>query len=314
MILNVTLRIGLCAIPLALIVISVLVCILILLLMLSRMRQNLTKVSTFLIVNTYLSMLFTNMMLTIIFVFVLYGIIEPSVLQKSSFCTIRAYLMYSAFCVFYYSFLLQAFYRLFRVVFHKYKLFQSRRFFIAAIAVQWLLSFALSLPNFLLNDYTRLPYRYRCWIAIENVRGLSIAFLVVYIIPMSMIVVINAKIIRFVRFNSNIHQRRKKSNARDAIVMKRILMILSVNIGIGIPSAVLLLIYIFTSFLPEYAYEIQDFSLSIGFCTATICFTWVTPEIRKMLKENFLQIYPLESAINHRTVEAQNRTETVDES
>ena len=272
--------------------VAVLICISVLLLIAVRLRPISSKVSIFLVFNTFLSMCFTNAMMLMLFIYNIYGALNPSVSLDDAWCTLRAYLAYTSFSDFYYSFLLQATFRLFRVVFYKRKVLQSRQFFLLAIVSQWLFSFVSTLPNLLPHDYPYIPTKYKCWLSFHNIRSMCIAFLFIYIIPLFMISGMYVYIIRYVRQTTHRQQRRQQSNTRDLLILKRILILLFVTVGVGLPTLVILFISMIGGYVVPYAYDIQDLSLSTGLLAAVVCFTLITPEIRRIFTVNPRQIHP----------------------
>ena len=291
---------------------AVLICIGVLLLITFRLRPMSSKVSVLLVINTVLSMCFTNAMMLMLFIYNIYGELNPSVSFDDPWCSIRAYLAYTSYCDFYYSCLLQATFRLFRVVFYKRKGLQSRQFFLLAIASQWSFTFALTLPNLLPKDYQYIPTKYKCWLSFANIRGLCFAFLLIYILPLAMISAIYVYIIRFIRQTADGRHRRRQSNARDLLILKRILILLFVTLAVGIPTLVILFISIIGSIVIPHAYDIQDISLAAGLFAAVACFTMITPEVQKIFTGNQRQIRPTIMAGNnqdHRTQTIQQQLE-----
>ena len=269
------------------------------------MHSLFSKVSVVLVLNSYFAMLFNNTIQTILLGYRLHGLVKNLPSSQDAHCELRTHFMLTGYSAFHYSFLVQASYRLIRVVFYRHRFFHSRRFFLFAVALQWILANLLPLSMFLPSIYVYIPEFYRCWIPLENVRGVLTCLIVIYTLPISIILIIYLLIGRYIRQHNAIQHRRLHSNARDIIVLKRIVIILSVTVAIGVPTMIMLLLKILIDMPLEMAYEIQDFCLAVGFLIAVLCFTWTTPEIRRILKENQNRIVPEEIQRQNPTINPQ---------
>lgn len=215
-------------------------------------------------------------------------------------CRIRTYFTFIGYCGFYYSFVLQAMFRLFRVVFYRRKDLQSRHFFIIAISFQWLLASVLPLANLLPGDYEYLAGQYKCWFSFENVRGLLVALLLVYTIPIVSIIIMYIRILRYVRQNNHIQQR-SEGNKRDVLVLQRIVVLLMFTVAVGLPTAIILFIYIISRVVISYAYQIQEIALSISLLASPICSAFISAEIKKMISA-------LRNKVRPHNIQMQNKT------
>lgn len=275
-----------------LIVTSWIICLAVIIRLLCNIKLVISKVPILLILNTYVAMFSLNTMMFTFFDFNVYENMNPGLTFDDPWCDMRVFLAHSSCASFYYSCVLQATFRLFRVVFYKNKFYQSRRFFVIAIVVQWTISFILVLPNLLPDDYAYVPEKHKCWLPFERIRGLAIAFLLIYIIPLAWLIFIYIYIIHYVRRSSNLQQRQQQANARDIIVLKRIVTIICVTVGIGVPTLLVFVYYIFTRYTIPYAYDIQDISFGSALLATTVAFTTATPETRKLIKFRSRQIHP----------------------
>jgi hypothetical protein len=220
-------------------------------------------------------------------------------------CQIRTYFTHVCFCAFYYSFVLQAVFRLFRIVFYRHKILQSFGIFVLAIIIQWILSFLFILPNLLLNDFQYLSSEYNCWIHFENIRGLIMVTITIYNNPISIIVTIYIQIIRYTRRAVDVQQRRQRSNKRDIIILKRIVILAFIIVGIGLPTVAIVLVYLITKYIIPFAYHIQGLSISLGVLVGSISLVFITPQIQKVFTQNQAQVRPHETRmveVNRHTV------------
>ncbi len=264
-----------------------LTCITMIILIYIRIHSLKSNICMLLIWNTYFTLfLFASIMLGM-YLYNLYGNLDSSMSFGGRWCQIRTYLVHVCLCGLYYSFVLQAIFRLFRIVYYKHKILQSFGVFLIAITLQWILSFLCILPNLLLDDFQYLPTEYNCWIAFENIRGLLVTITITYGISTCMILSIYMYIIRYLRQSNNIQQqRRQNSNKRDLIVLKRLAIFVTVIIGLGFPTVLVVFIYVFTHYVIPLAYHIQGVSLSIGAFITSVSLVFITPQIQKIFKQS----------------------------
>jgi len=194
----------------------------------------------------------------------MYDSLRPSISFDEYYYQLRSYINYAFICAFYYSCALQAMFRLFRVVFSKHKRLQSHGVFIVAVFVQWLIPILYILAYLLLGDFEYHPEISSCWLSFKNIRALSIAMAFVYGTPLIIMGMIYACTIRYIRRTVQTQQVRQLANKRDLLIVKPIIMLVLIALGIGIPTGVILIIYMITSYLAPLAYHIQALSLATG--------------------------------------------------
>ena len=121
---------------LLLIVLSSVISVLVLLLVFIRVRPLSSNVSLLLTCNTYVAIILFCFTLIDIGIHSLYGHWNPSASFAGRWCAIRAYFPHVCFSAYYYSFVCQAIFRLFRIVFYTKKHLQSFGVFVVFIVVQ----------------------------------------------------------------------------------------------------------------------------------------------------------------------------------
>jgi hypothetical protein len=115
---------------------SLVVCITVLLLIINRIRSVMSKVTILLVYNTYVAMLFVNAIMLTINIYNVYIDLYPSSNFDDLWCRLRTYFSFIGSCAFYYSFVLQAAFRLVRVVLYQRKVLQSRSVVLVGVALQ----------------------------------------------------------------------------------------------------------------------------------------------------------------------------------
>jgi hypothetical protein len=274
---------------------SFLICITMIILISIRIRPLKSNVAILLTCNTYFNALLVSSIMLLMYSYNLRGNLDSSVSYGGRWCQIRTYFAHVCFCALYYSFVLQATFRLFRIVFYRRRILQSFGVLILAIILQWILSFLFILPNILLDDFQYLPLEYNCWIAFQNIRGLVMVTLSIYNNPLSIIVTIYTQIIRYTRRNAQSQRGRQNANKRDLTILKRIVILVFIIVGIGLPTAGIVLVYIITHHVIPYAYHIQGLSISFGVFVASVSLVFVTPQMQQIFKKNQAQVRPHET-------------------
>ena len=280
---------------------SLLISVVLIVVIILHLKKNRRKVTMILICNSYIAIALVDCMMLIMAIYNFIGHLDSSRNFNDVWCRVRTYFIFIGYCGFYYSFLLQASFRLFRVVFYKQKFLQSRPFFFLAIALQWILSSILPMTNLLPGDYEYLLTEFNCWFSFENVRGLLLALLVVYSIPIVSILLMYVHLLRFIR-RANPVKRRQEGNKRDILVLKRIVILLLFTVAVGLPTAIILFIYIISKNVISYAYEIQGFGLSVAMLASAICFALISPELKQIFCCCQTQVHPGFQSRNQQTM------------
>ncbi len=272
---------------------SFLISLITLILIILRVRPLKSDVAILLTCNTYITLIGSSFMTLIITVYGIYGSLHPSVSSNDYSCQLRSYINYIFICSFYYSCALQAIFRLLRVVFPKHKILKSINVFTIAIFIQWIIPIFYMLAYLLSHDLEYQPDICSCWLSFKNIRALSIAMAFVYGSPLIVMGLIYASIIRYIRRTVQTQQARQISNKRDLLVVKRIMLLVLIAMGIGIPTAFLLIIYMINHSLTPLAYHIQALSLTAGLVFDSIVLGIVTPQVRNILKINRQRVTPI---------------------
>ena len=258
-------------------------------------RPTISDVSLLLICNTYLSMIVMSVTLFDFSGHNLYGYFSPTVSFAGQWCEVRAYVLHGSFCVFYYSFVLQAVFRLLRVLFYRKKVLHSFGVFLIATVMEWLLGFALVLLNSSSADFVYHPFDYSCWITLRNIRGILTVTAYIFVIPLGSIFAFYAIILRHIRRVNGCQQtkcRQQRANKRDLIVVKRLVLLLLFLVLIALPSQVVFLVYLVTGHLTPWFNHIQMTSLSVGVPITAINLALVTPRVRNTFKRH-QQVLPM---------------------
>ncbi|CAF1055312.1 unnamed protein product [Adineta steineri] len=256
----------------------------VLLLIFIRVRPLASDRAIVLTCNTYITLFGSSFMTLLIIIYGIYGELHPSISMDDYNCQLRSYINYVFICSFYYSCALQATFRLFRVVFPKQRVLQSNYAFIIAIIIQWIIPILYILAYLLGHDFEYHPEINSCWLSFKNIRALSIAMAFVYGSPLIIMGLVYFLIIRHIRRTALTQRIRRNANKRDLLIVKRIILLVLIAMGIGIPTALLLIIYMISHELTSLAYHIQALSLTTGLVVDSIALAVITPQVRNIFR------------------------------
>ncbi|CAF3470767.1 unnamed protein product [Rotaria socialis] len=243
--------------------------------------------------NSYIILVLGTSMMMIIYSYSTYCSLKLSDFCNDYLCPLRGYFLHVFICAFFYSCLLQATFRLFRVVFYKLNSRKSHYSFLIGIFLQWSIAFLYILIHLLKHEFQYTSLAYGCWISFTNVAGLFQALIVMYVGPNLTVCLIYAYIIRYLRRNNHIQPHQQKRNGRDLIILKRIVILVLVAMGIGIATLITFIVYIITNYLVPIAYHLQGLSVSGGFFMGSVGLAFITPQIKGIFLMKAQRITPI---------------------
>ena len=244
--------------------------------------------------NTHLTSFVSSLITLIASCQTIYAIFEPDTSMDTFSCRIHAYCAYVALGSVFYSFILQALFRLFRIVFHVKTSFRSLGIFSFGIVAQWLLVGLLNLPFVLVGDFQYVPSEFRCQISYTNFRASLMALIIEYVIPTNIIFAIYFCIIRYIRRTN-----RGVRHRRDVIVMKQMLGLLVIVQLLLIPLSILWALYLAANYLTPLSYQLQGLTVAFSQAFTPIALAFCTAEIReKLMKWNRpAQVHPFRAGV-----------------
>ncbi|CAF1446871.1 unnamed protein product [Adineta ricciae] len=203
---------------------------------------------------------------------------------QDSFCALRGYLGYVGTGLLLYSFVLQAIYRYIVIVYPTYLSWQSIRIQLFLICFTWMFCFISTLPSLLMNaiqysfdDQICLVFPRLSFSAIYNM-------LISYLIPISIIISIYLKLVRYVHFIDS----RPSSIARmyrvrrNLFVVRRIITKILILIVLGMPYTIFIFISFFTT-PPKYHLRIAIFLLVLSQTLITVAIIYFCRPVSNIL-------------------------------
>lgn len=276
-------------------------------------RQSPFTSTTLLICNNYITVLICCVFTGDMYVCNLYGHIHVSVSFDNGWCYIRAYLTGVGLASIFYSYSVQACFRLFRIVFYKHKKLQTFPFISCLIFLQWLFCFLIFVPVLLLHyiEYIKLDYYY-CQISYTNVPAIIYNGVFLYYLPMASTGFIYLYIVYYMKHRKNwaIQQQRQQANQRDLVVLRRILVLIGMLVLFMLPSVPLFLWYVITGYLHPMINQAQWVSFSVGLVMLPTMMAMITPQLRDLLNRQFRPNYRIHPGALTRQFELQ-QTHTV---
>ncbi len=268
-----------------------------------------TNISLLLTCSTCLAIICSSSTLTLMILSSIGGDLNIFALKQISTwaCRIRGYLHFVFINSIYLSYVLQASFRLFRIAFHEYKCLRTIYSFSFYIIAQWIISFLLILPILIAHeDYssliTYLPQEFYCQVPMTSIRGIVFSILTVYFIPLCCICMIYIWIIIYIRRRNKQYvlliMPVRHQNKRDAIIIRRICVVMIVLLLLGIPSSLFVIAYIITGHLHWASYRVGWMTISMSFALISLSSLYVTPQIYK----------PIRIMLNHSKQSQKNRS------
>ncbi|UJR17766.1 hypothetical protein I4U23_004664 [Adineta vaga] len=284
----------------SLIIISIfLFLILFLIYLKSQNNERQKDVSLFLTMNTCLAGFLTSLT---VFVMVSSNLFRDFLLDDMNFCHIFG-LFYDIFeCSIYYSYCLQSFYRLCRIIYYKNRFVLSWKFYLILVLIQWLIAVILILPTLFLKWYIRLPGENYCLIPYNNLVGSFYLILVLYSVPLLTIIIIYILITKYIHTRTNIRQIERQRNLRDLTVIKRIIVCVLILILLRFPTIIFIFYEIINGYLYMLTYAIVGFVTAVCLIFIAIMTVATTNKFLKIMLGYFNgihnQVQPTDNTVN----------------
>jgi hypothetical protein len=239
-------------------------------------------------INMYISLLIGCAIMLDIYCYTLYGHLHPNISFDGQWCYIKAYLFYVSGSSFFYSYLLQAIYRLCRIVFYTKPSLQSFNFYIGGITLQWIFSFLQVIPVYLLGTFEYLHHDFHCQIALSNISGVLTGLSLVYMIPISLTTVCYIYTVIYIRKSSNTVRstRQRASDRRDYSVLTRVFILLAVMIGSGMPQLGICIFYQSFGYLPYWSTQFQWLTATFAVFCVSVILIFVSPNLQNFFRQS----------------------------
>ncbi|CAF0952450.1 unnamed protein product [Adineta steineri] len=203
----------------------------------------------------------------------------------SSWCILSGYLSLVLVGMLSWNFLNQAFYRLIRIVYFQNRRFQSLKLYIVLPVIELIITTSIFLCVLLpLNGVTYSPNDYFCCATFTNIPGMLSLSFVAYICPLCCILFIYIHITRFIHHQGNIPTLIiKQRQSRDLLIMRRILVIVSLLLLLGMPALILVTMFIITGEENPILIRISYFSASVSQIGLSVALVFSIPQLKNII-------------------------------
>ncbi|CAF4175414.1 unnamed protein product [Adineta steineri] len=210
-------------------------------------------------------------------------VIYSSMLISMNVRSILGYLAIIIFGMLYMNFLNQALYRLIRIVYSQNRWFLSLKLYIILPIIEIIIITPILLCVLIpLNGVTYLPNDYFCYATFTNIPGVLCAAVVVYMCPLCCISFIYMHITKFIRQQGNIQTLIiKQRQARDLLIIRRILIIVVILLILGIPAVTLVFMFIITGEENPLFARISFFPVNVSQAGLSIALLFSIPQLKK---------------------------------
>jgi len=279
-------------------ILTILICLSIFLLIIWFHRQS-RSVPLLLASHTYSALLISAFMLTSMATASLLGYMGIVLEQhgNTKWCHWRGFFIHGFLCTLYDSYILQAGYRLCRVVFYRHRCLYSFPLYSFLVPIESLFGVISISPVLLRNDVVYLSSEYYCQTPFTNIPAITYIALRLFLLPILFIALVYVYLLRHVRQSNSLsttmndnhhhHRKRSKQNKRDLIVIKRLLLMLSVLILLGLPSIIFLSIFMITGHLISLTYRIGWLSVSFSLVFLAYMLIRLTNPLKKTVRRIF---------------------------
>jgi hypothetical protein len=194
-------------------------------------------------------------------------------------CQLRYYFFSMLLGGIYYSFCLQAFFRLTRVVYARLAWLQGVRFCHLSILAQWILSGLAT--TFLMIRIVYVPAEHSCIAPFTDVRALIYAMSIFYSAPIGTIFVIYQRITSYMkRAPVALHHH---TTRRDILVVRRIVLLISGLLVLASPTLILWIMFLVTGNVHPLSYRLEFLVSALGAAVLSSTTLFITPQLRAVV-------------------------------
>lgn len=222
-------------------------------------------------------------------------------------CRLRGFFIHGFLCVLYDSYVLQAIYRLCRVVFYRHKSLHSFTLYSLLIPIGSLFGIGSISPVLIRGDVVYISSEYYCQTPFKNIPAITYIAIRLFLLPILFISLIYMCLLKHVRqstdslMTANDNQyRRSKQNKRDLIIIRRLLVMLTSLILLGLPSVIFLIIYMICGYFISVTYRVGWLSVSFSLVFLAFMLIRLTNPLKKTfkrcLKRNYNEEYRRQSS------------------
>ncbi|CAF0794279.1 unnamed protein product [Adineta steineri] len=203
----------------------------------------------------------------------------------SSGCIFFGYVAIVLLGMLYMTFINQAFYRLIRIAYPQHRRFQSVKLYIILPIIEIIIITSILLCILIpFNGMTYLPNDHFCNTTFTNIPSILPTAFVVYIGPFCCISFIYIHITRFIHQQGNKQTLViKQRQARDLLIIRRILIIVSLLLILGIPAMTVLFMFVITGEEHPLLARIVFFPISVSQAGLSVALLFSIPQLKNIV-------------------------------
>jgi hypothetical protein len=191
-------------------------------------------------------------------------------------------------------------------VFYRRKTLHSFPLYLLLVPIESLFGVVSISPVLLRGDVIYLPSEYYCQTPFTNIPAISYIAVRLFLLPLLFITLVYIYLLRHVRQSNSLSRtpsdtyiKRSRQDKRDLVVIRRLLLMLSVLILLGLPSVIFLTILMITGYLIPVTYRIGWLSVSCSLVFLAYMLIQLTSPLRKTVRRLF-RLNQIPSKINVR--------------
>ncbi|CAF0803893.1 unnamed protein product [Adineta steineri] len=217
----------------------------------------------------------------------------------SSWCIFSGYVAIVFLGMSYMTFVNQAFYRLIRIVYSQNRWFQSLKLYIILPIIETIIITPIILCVLIpLDGVIYSPDDHFCNISYTNIPGILSAAVIIYIGPFCCLLFIYIHITRFIHKQGNTQTLIiKHRQSRDLLIIRRILIIVSLLLILGIPAVTLVFMFIITGEEYPLLVRISYFPVSVSQMGLSVALLFSIPQLKNIVLN--LGIIKTVTPVNH---------------
>lgn len=220
----------------------------------------------------------------------LYGFLSIALKEHNNtrWCLWRGFLIHASFCLLYDSYVIQAIYRLFRVVLYRYRHLHTYSLYCLIIVIETFFGILSISPVFIRGNVIFLSSEFYCQTPFTNLPAILFVAIRLFLFPLIAISLIYLYLVNYLHqtnLTQTFYRRRSKRNRKNVIIIRRILLMLAVLILLGLPSVIFLIIFMFTGHLVSITYRVGWLSASFSLVFLAYMLIQLTRPLRKTVRK-----------------------------
>lgn len=209
---------------------------------------------------------------------------------NTPWCLWRGYLVHGFCCALYDAYGLQAIFRFFRIVFHRRKILHNFYLYRIIIPIEMTTAVIFISPVLIWKIVTYLPSEFYCQTPFVDLPAILYVAGRLYGFPLGILFGTYWYLLRYVRRTTPLAdtddaRRRVRNNARDVIVIRKLLITIIILVFLGLPSIIFLILFICTGNLLAITYRIGWCSVSFSLVFLIMTLIKYTIPLRDTIKK-----------------------------